>query len=217
MHRVLGAVHGQRRRKHQHEDDEGRGDDLISLLVEDRADHVEGIVVSVDPEQMEDAHDAQHAEGDKAAQEEEGQNRQKVDQPVKGAHEPEYRAAPREARIEEIRRPDAQGVLDDKDEHRHDLDDIEHAGIRLHAVEGAEKQSRDIQNDDARDEHVEKTRDPVARVADLYDFENAVPQAFVAVLFRLRHGSSPPDLYRNSCFLQCRLNARKMQKGSLFA
>ena len=90
---MLQTVHTQTGSKHQCQYDKYRGQQLLLLADNDLRDHVQGIVIGIDPEQPEYPDNAEHAEGRNPCREKDrqiiGQKRQKVYDPRKGKNVPQ--------------------------------------------------------------------------------------------------------------------------------
>ena len=126
---MFRRVHAERRRQHQDQDDEDGGKKRVPLLQQHRCDHMEGVVVRIDPEQVEDPGYPQHPEGGKPGQEEERQDGQQVHDAFEGEDEFQDSGLPVRVRIEFVRSPDPEHVLQKEDDDREDLDAAEHGGI----------------------------------------------------------------------------------------
>lgn len=59
---VFQAVHAETGAEHQHQDDKDGGHQLLFLPCNDFSDHVQRIIIGVDPEQAEDPDDPEHPE-----------------------------------------------------------------------------------------------------------------------------------------------------------
>ena len=99
LRRVLRAIHAEGSGQYQHQDDEDRVEDGVLLLLDDGRDDLEGIVLGVDAEQMQNAGGAQDPKGPEPGQEEEGQDGEQIHDPVEGKQKPQHRPGPGFVRI----------------------------------------------------------------------------------------------------------------------
>ena len=81
---MFDTVHAETAGKHQDKHDKDGRDDLIPLFIQNGCDNVERIIFGVEPEQMKDPRNTKHTENDKAGQEKDRNDRQKVDNTIKG-------------------------------------------------------------------------------------------------------------------------------------
>ena len=125
----------------------------------------------VDTEKMENTYDPQHPEYDEPAQEEERQDRQKIDDTVVGKQEFQP-CPPRLLLLIKIGRgPDAQDILDQKDPDRHIFQDVKHVHHGFGELKCREEHDQDIGKDDRDDEIVEYAAGRILPVADLDNIE----------------------------------------------
>ena len=184
---MLYAVHGQRGSEHQHQYDKHRGKDLIALLLDNGGDDLEGVILCVDAEQVEDAHHTEHPEDDETVQEVKRQDGQQIDYAVIGEEEPDACGKACPVGIEVIRRPDAQDIFRGEHADRADFDAVQHGIEGRQLIKGQQNHSKDIQNDDRDDKPVKCETRQIAGVADLDDIKDALAH------IPLCHCCSSPD------------------------
>ncbi len=81
---MFDAVHAETAGKHQDKHDKNGGDDLIPFFIQNGRDDIERVIFGIEPEQMEDPRNPQHTENDEAGQEKDRNDRQKINDTVKG-------------------------------------------------------------------------------------------------------------------------------------
>ena len=147
LSRMLRIVHAYASRQHQHEDDEKRRQYLPALLLDDRSDDVEGIVLFVQPEQMQDPYHPQHSEYHHSREEEYRKYGEKTYQTVKGNDEFHSGLRAAVCRIQKIRSPDPQNILNAEERSGHDLNDHEEPVILVELFKSLQNDHKYVQND----------------------------------------------------------------------
>ncbi len=144
---MLRIVHAYASRQHQHEDDEKRRQYLPALLLDDRSDDMEGIVLLVQPEQMQDPYHPQHSEYHHSREEEYRKYGEKTYQAIKG-HD-EFHSGLRAAvcRIQKIRSPDPQNILNAEERSGHYFYDPEKPVILIELIKSLQNDHQYVQND----------------------------------------------------------------------
>ena len=184
---MFRRIHGQRGGQYQHENDKNRGDDLVFPGRQDFTDHIEGIVIRIDAEQVEDTHDAQHPEYHESLQEKERQDRQQFDNSVKGQEITQNSLPAGHVFIQKVRRPDPEGVLDAENAHRHRLHGEHHSPPGRQFIKGLKEQAHNIDHDGRDDHEVKQTGYGIFPVPDLYEVKHPAAQPFLLVI--AVHGS----------------------------
>ena len=122
---MFHAVHTETAGKHQDENNEKRGNDLVPLLIQDGCNYVKRVIFGIQPEQMEDSGNPQHPEEDKAGQEEGRNDRQKINDSVKGKNEFQPGSCRMQIRIKIVCGPDPESVLNAEDSESDPFHDLE--------------------------------------------------------------------------------------------
>ena len=125
----------------------------------------------IQPEQVEDTDNTKHPEYHHAAEEEERQDRQQLNNTVCRCNEPEDRHSPFLFREKKICRPDPQDVFHDENRHSDIIDGIEQAEVLRKTLKRLQKQHRDICDDDHRNKDIEVPAGTVRRISDLDNIE----------------------------------------------
>ncbi len=125
----------------------------------------------VDTEKMENTYDPQHPEYDEPTQEEERQDRQKIDDTVVGKQEFQPCLPALLLRIQVGCGPDPEYILDQKDPDRHIFQDMKHVHHSIRKIERREEHDQNIGKDDRDDEIVEYAAGRILPVADLDNIE----------------------------------------------
>ena len=147
LSRMLRIVHAYASRQHQHEDDEKRRQYLPALLLDDRSDDVEGIVLLVQPEQMQDPYHPQHSEYHHSREEEYRKYGEKTYQAIKGNDEFHSGLRTAVCRIQKIRSPDPQNILNAEERSGHDLNYHEEPVILVELFKSLQNDHQYVQDD----------------------------------------------------------------------
>ncbi len=182
---MLRAVHAERGGKEKDEKNEDRRDELIPFPINDRGDHIKGIIISVQTEQMKNAYDTENAKYREAFQKEERQNGQKVHDPIEGDQEAEPGLQGRQLIVELRRRVNSQRILHHEENKRGIFNGQKKRHKIRERVEGLQEKNRDVQ-EDCRDQTIVKSpARPVFLISDGDDLEYSLFQTLHRVLSSL--------------------------------
>ena len=140
---------------------------------------MEGIVLGVEPEKMQDTHDAQYPEYNEAVEEEERKYSQQIDDAVKGQQKAQYSARSAFSREEKIGCEYPQSVFRTEYYHSHGLDDTEQFVQPCKLTESVHEHSRDVEYYYRGDKDIERAARKIVPVSDLYYVKNTFPAHFI--------------------------------------
>ena len=179
---MLQAVHAQAGGQHQDDDNEHRGQQLLPLAGDDLGNHIQGVVVGVDPEQPEDPHHPEHPEGHRPGGEKDGQivgqEGQQIHQPAEGKYVLQQRPGRGELGVEKPGCPQAQAVVHREKDHRNRLNGQQpasKAGAEL--LKGVDYAAHQVDHDGQGVHQVVEPADPVLRGPHLYNIMHPSPAA----------------------------------------
>ena len=108
---------------------------------------MEGIVLLVKPEQVKDPDHPEHPEHHHSREEEHRQDGEKTYQAVKGHDEPESGLRTAVCRIQKIRSPDPQNILNAEESSGHYFNDPEKPVILIELIKSLQNDHQYVQND----------------------------------------------------------------------